>query len=223
MEVAHGGHNPAHEAQRRAVYADQVTDQLGDEIYQRVDLCRPGPAASNWRSKVLTPILQRQIAGVPDGYLPALHAGVLDPEEDKSDLSQDENSSRNMTIAEATTFYLNTDPADPAVIPEYRRNIIYTREARWYLSVLLRQISLDDAEAYNHTLWTQEQLADPGEPDERPPEEERSPSPGGDSDEIPKVEDAEWYILLEEGIADFFQDEIAAAVCTTPIAIPCDC
>jgi hypothetical protein len=37
------------------------------------------------------------------------------------------------------------------------------------------------------------------------------------------VEDAEWYILLEEGIADFFQDEIAAAVCTTPIAIPCDC
>ena len=59
-EIAHGNLNPGDEAQRRAAYADQVTDQFADLIYGHFDFCRPGPAASIWRSKVLTPIIQRQ-------------------------------------------------------------------------------------------------------------------------------------------------------------------
>jgi len=212
-EIEHTYTNMAHEAQRRAAYADQVTDLFADEIYERTDLSRPGSVASNWRSKVLTPIIQRQIAGVPDVYLPALHAGVLDPENDDPELDDDARASREITIAEATAFYLDADPADPDLIPQYRRNLLYSRELRWYLGVLLDESLLDDEDRFQMTIHCQDELveANLGDYAEFEPEIEE------DSDEPPPLGITDVLVILMEDLDGFFKDEMSAAVWTTSL------
>jgi hypothetical protein len=213
-EVSHAEVNKGHEAQRRAAYADQVTDLFAHEIYERRDLSRQGSAASNWRSKVLTPIIQRQIAGVPDAYCPAIHAGVLDPEDDNSSADESEDLSRAMTIADATLFYLSRDPTDPALIPEYRRNLLYTRELRWYLATLLGHTKVDDIEGYNMSIFTQDQIESVD--DWVYSDDEESGGDEGEDDEPPPMGPSDIFAILTGGVQGFYQAELDAAVCVMP-------
>lgn len=214
-EIGHAHTNTAHEAQRRAAYAEQVTDLFGDEIYSRRDLSRPGNAASSWRSKVMTPIIQRQIAGVPDAYLPALHAGVLDPENDDPEVDDDTCVSREMTIAEATTFYLDADPADPALIPEYRRNLLYSRELRWYLTTLLDDSLLENIGWYQLTIWDQDELSHVDSEEHM----DHEPDTAGDTDGPPPLGIWDTVIIWQEGLEGYFKEEIDAAVCAMSLLL----
>ena len=101
-EDLHGEQNSGHEALRRQSYARQVLDAAGKEIKQY-----KGPSTA-FRSKILTPILQRYRRGTPDGYTPTIRTAV----------SGDEDVAP--TLTDATQFYLSEDPVDPAHIPFYR-------------------------------------------------------------------------------------------------------
>jgi hypothetical protein len=63
--------NPGHEAQRRQVYVRRMLDELA------LELERDGECGSNFRSKVLTPVLQRQIHGIPDTYAPSARSALV--------------------------------------------------------------------------------------------------------------------------------------------------
>ena len=135
LEDGHGEINQGHEAQCRKSYAQRVLDQLGEELQK---VANPGP---QWRSKVLTPILQQQLQGVPNAYAPAIEAAV----------SADEDGDK-VTILDATLFYLDRDPLNPAEILNYRRNMIYIREMKWHLSMVMGEGAIDDVAWYNKTL-----------------------------------------------------------------------
>jgi hypothetical protein len=214
-EVSHANINKGHEAQRRAAYADQVTDLFAHEIYERRDLSRQGSAASNWRSKVLTPIIQRQIAGVPDAYRPAVHAGILDPEDDDPYADETKDLSRAMTIGDATLFYLSRDPTDPALIPEYRHNLLYTRELRWYLATLLGHTKVDDIEGYNMSIFTQDQMENVDKWFDSEDGGSAS-SVEGEDDEPPPMGALEIFAILTGGLQGYYKVELDAAVCATP-------
>ena len=104
-EDEHAGENDGHEALRRQTYAQQVLDYVGKELRSV-----KGNAVEGFRSKVLNPILQCYLQGVPDSYAPSICAAISDEEE--------------VTIADATLFYLAWDPVDPTFIPHYRRNLL---------------------------------------------------------------------------------------------------
>jgi hypothetical protein len=155
-EKHHGENNLGHEAQRRASYAARVLDAFGDELKDKKDLKSPGPHASAWRSKVLTPILQRQLWGVTDAYAPCIDAGVLS--------NDDKNEDRPVTISDATKFYLGRDPIPRDNRTVYVRNLVYTREMRWHLAVLLNKQTETDVNFFELTLRNQDLLmAKPGE------------------------------------------------------------
>ena len=63
-EDAHGDTDMSHESQRRRSYARQVLDEFGEEFK-----AYKGPPA-DFRSHVLSPILARQLVGIPDSYSP---------------------------------------------------------------------------------------------------------------------------------------------------------
>lgn len=65
-EVFHGELDLSHEAQCRSSYAQCVLNATGDELDSETVIKTDGSAAAAWRSKVLTPILQRRLNGVPD-------------------------------------------------------------------------------------------------------------------------------------------------------------
>ncbi|KAF9785924.1 hypothetical protein BJ322DRAFT_1107806 [Thelephora terrestris] len=92
-------YNQGHKAQYCGRYAQCTLDKFGEEVEGARQIEHPGPHMSAWHSKVLTPILQRQLQGVSDAYWPSIHAGVLDPEDGSDDLD------RKMTIVAATKFY----------------------------------------------------------------------------------------------------------------------
>jgi hypothetical protein len=133
-EAEHGKTDHGHEAVRRQSYALEVLDAFGDEITSY-----DGPQAA-FRSRTLTPILQRHLWGVSDEYGPCVRGAVLDDAEGEP------------TITMATQFYLSEDPTDPGLIPTYRRNIIYIPEARWHLTTLTGSRRVGNEEDYEN-LW----------------------------------------------------------------------
>jgi hypothetical protein len=122
-EAEHGLSNSSHEAQRRREYAMDTLDAFGAELARYNRIREPPPAAA-FRSRVLSPILQRHLRGVHDGYTPKVR-NAIKPGKDK------------LTIEDVTEFYLSTDPADPRLIPHYRRNLLYIPEARWHLGIMM--------------------------------------------------------------------------------------
>ena len=100
-------------------------EAFGEEIDGNHRLAVPGPITSAWQSKVLTPILQRQLQGVSDAYTPSIDAGVGPDENDDDNNNSVEGE---LTIAAVTKFYLATDPVHPDCIPFYVRNLVYNRE-----------------------------------------------------------------------------------------------
>lgn len=94
-----------------------------------------GPLAT-FRSAILSPILARQRRGVPGIYKLAVCDSVGEVRE-------------NVTLREATRFYLGDDPTDPRLVPKYRAGIIRTQEARWHLATVLKVAKVGDAEFYD--------------------------------------------------------------------------
>jgi hypothetical protein len=96
--------------------------------------------AADFRSKVYTPVLQRQLKGVHDAYAPSIKRAIAQSDEDP-------------TIAQVTRFYLGNDPLDPRCIPCYRRNIIYSREALWHLAIITGKMKFDSAKDFESSLF----------------------------------------------------------------------
>ena len=100
-EIAHAPKQSDHEAIRRCVYATEVLDAFAMELYS---IRSPTP---DFRSKVLTPILQRQLQGLPDFYYPPIVTAIA-------------SNKKTVTLSDATTWYLQEDPTLPEWIPSYR-------------------------------------------------------------------------------------------------------
>jgi hypothetical protein len=112
-EVRHATIHTGHEALRRCSYAMETLDAFAKELSSTRSI------TAAFRSKILTPILQRQLQGIPDHYTPAV-SGVIASDHE------------TVTIGDATNFYLNEDPTHPQCIPGYRRNLIYIPEMMWH-------------------------------------------------------------------------------------------
>jgi hypothetical protein len=121
-EIDLGKRTSQHEVRRRETYAREVLDAFGRELEGFRSFSKP--AMVGFRSAVLTPILQRQLSGVPDAYTPSVHRAIM-------------GSRDKPTIEAATRFYLSDDPTDPENIPNYRRNLLSVQEARWHLGRVL--------------------------------------------------------------------------------------
>lgn len=119
----------AHEALRRQTYAQKMLDEFGREL----DKFKGN--AGDFRSKCFTPVLQRQLRGIPDAYGPTIRRGI-DPKDAKP------------TIAQVTRFYLGNDPLAVVTIPSYRHNLIYIREAKWHLGVVLGNMRIDSSDHF---------------------------------------------------------------------------
>jgi hypothetical protein len=99
-EKDHGNHNKGYEAVRRQTYTKEVLAEFAKEIR------RYKGEPSDFRSRVLTPILQRHFRGVPNNHTPLIRSAIA-------------GGSTDPTIAQTTEFYLGTDPISALKIPFY--------------------------------------------------------------------------------------------------------
>jgi len=187
-EVKHAMHDAAHEALRRQSYALQMLDAFGDELeaFRHHD--------SDFRSYVLTPVLQRQLQGVPDSYAPAIFAALLP------------GNKEEISIAAATEFYLGVDPIDPKYIPSYRRNIVYIWEARWHLSILMGKTRIGNMATYVMYLEDHDDIMDALT---KSVEAQAS----ADVDKYTSFSKTEVEALVFEEIDGAFLDELGTQVC----------
>jgi hypothetical protein len=153
-----------------------------------LELERDGECGSNFRSKVLTPVLQRQIHGIPNTYAPSARSALM-------------NLQGSITITDATMFYLGEDPLDPKNIPTFRRNLIYSREARWHLSLFCGK-GYTDILTYTRTLTNQEELIKLFKTEK-----------GEDHNTVTSFSHEEMVIVVSEGIEGFFKEEFENQVC----------
>ncbi|KAF9779586.1 hypothetical protein BJ322DRAFT_1024452 [Thelephora terrestris] len=178
LEIELAKKNKAHEILRRQTYAQKVLDEFG------LELNRFRGAEHQFRSKVLTPILQRQLNGIPDVHGPAIRR-ALDPQNSKP------------TIARVTAFYLGMDPLDPKYIPSYRHNLVYIREARWHLAVVLGKIDGKSQEDFAITLSHHDLIQN---------NMQRSSRPTGGG--FPRWNDVEVSAVVEEELDEWFDTEL---------------
>ena len=201
LEVTHGDDHDSHESRRRACYAAQTLDAFGDELKSlkdqvtsvKVDGVKGYALTPTFRSKVLTPILQRQRVGIHDAYTPFVRAGI-------------NNRVRRLSFQDVTDFYLKVDPVDPIYIISYRRNLLYQPDARWHLGVLMKGGIEDEEEAAEYYNMVRENhdkvLASIGDD-----------SRGGvDSRGVSLLNAVEINVIIDEGIEEFFQEELDAVV-----------
>jgi hypothetical protein len=189
FEIKHAKMDKSHEARRRESYARRTLDKFGEEL-----LAYEGPHAA-FRSKILTPILQRQLRGVTDVYTPALRSAIASGDDDQP------------TIHDATIFYLAEDPADTELIPNFRRNLIYCPEVRWHLGHLLGHITIGVAHGFQKIRDNQDILTEDikrtGDND-----------PVGEED-IPAFTAAEVRVIVDERLERFFEPELESVVSAT--------
>ena len=145
---------------------------------------------SDFRSKILTPILQRQLRGLPDYYTPIVSKTIASGHE-------------KVTIGNATEFYLQVDPTDCQLIPSYRRNLIYIPEMRWHLGAVMGTIRLGDGPQYNEIRTHQDVLMKALKEEEIDDDE---------SDTMPAFNAAEVLVIVQEQLEEYFQEELAASV-----------
>jgi len=179
-----------HEVVRRCIYALQVLDAFAVELYST----RMTPA---FRSKVLTPILQRQLRGLPDYYTPSTVLGIAS---DKA----------KVTIRDATAFYLREDPTLPQWIPSYRRNLIFVPDMLWHLGVVLGKIQVGDKIAHgkiraHHDIVLKAVRA--------------QVASKGRYELTPGFTNAEVAVIVEEELEVYFAPELALSVRT--VSTPC--
>jgi len=145
-----------------------------------------------FRSYVLTPVLQRQLQGVPDCYAPAIYTALVE-------------ESDEVTISDATKFYLGIDPVDPIYITSYRRNIVYIREARWHLAILMGKCRVGNRELYSEFIDDHDYIM----------KALRETVEGVNMDEnvCPLLSKMEVEALVFEGIDRLFKAELKLVVC----------
>lgn len=182
-EDEHGDYDNTHEAKRRQSYARRVLDHFGVELEEY-----NGPG-NHFRSKVLTPILQRHVCGVSDSSGLGVYCAIP-------------RSNLDISITDATAFYLSNDPVDPRNAPTLRRNLIYIREARWHLITLIRN-SVSDLEPYATTIKNQAYLMASLYPSPRP-------AAMMDPTTIPPFTQWEIFMILQENLDGFFSRELSA-------------
>jgi len=184
LEAKHGDEDLGHESLRRKTYAEAMLDQFGWELdtFQGT--------AADFRSKVLTPVLQRQLKGVSDAYAPSIRYAIAPP-------------TGKPTISEVTTFYLGNDPLDPRYIPSYWRNLVYIREARWHLGILMGKISMESREDFNLSLSTHDIIMETLA-------QLRLPVSRG----VPLFNEVEVAAIVHENLETFFERELSRVVCS---------
>ena len=189
-EHIHADSHESHESRRRAVYAMATLDAFGKELleFQRSKL----PTAT-FRSKVLTPILQRQRLGIHDAYTPFVRACI-------------KNDGTQLTIRDVSKLYLGTDPANPAFIDTYRRNLLYVPDSRWHLGVIMgvTGTSTEEQNSHYHRVRANHDriMATPlGEA-----HKERDPRG------LPLLSSTEVEVILNERLEDFFVQELEYVV-----------
>ena len=128
LECEHAKEHLGHEAVRRQSYAMEMLDLFAEEV-----MAYEGPAVE-FRSKVLTPVLQRHLFGLPDGNASTVSRAIRP-------------DGQPPTIKDATIFYLTADPLDPRWIPNYRRNAIAIPQVRWHLRILI-----DEFQCYPNSI-----------------------------------------------------------------------
>ena len=205
-EDEHAEHDDSHEAVRRQSYARRVLNSFWMEI--REYRYETGPLWK-FRPKSLTPLLQRQLAGVEENYSPSVRESVS-------------QGNGTPTIEQATHFYLRDDPTIPRWIPNFRRNLIYIPEARWHLGVVLGVHAIGDPQAFeqvrrNSDLITKniQKQAENGarnldtndEQDNEYSDEEEI-----DSVDIPRFNDLEVSVIVNERLEKFFAPELELVV-----------
>lgn len=194
-----------HEAVRRHSYARRVLNSFYEEILSYDD------EAALFRSKVLTPLLQRQIVGVEDNYGPSVMQTVSEYQ-------------GIPTIEQATKFYLRHDPCHPRTIPNFRRTIIHIPEARWHLGVVLGHHLVGDPNAYNKNLPYQDVFKKYAEEQRKAGNKDVNndtsyDDESGDDDEgeippesIPLFNYAEVRVIVELHLEEFFAPELERVV-----------
>jgi hypothetical protein len=203
-EDAHANGDKSHDSLCRQTYARRVLDAFWYEINQY------NGKEIDFRSAVLTPILQRQLRGVEDSYGPSVRAAVGD-------------GCINPTIAQATEFYLGDDPTSPYWIPCYRRNLIYVPEARWHLGVVLGKYRVTAADQYR-TFRDNQLVLDKWI--RKRDEMRKARREAGEAEAEEKVDEGrgkpvpnfgflEVFIIINEQLEDFFGPELTRVVRVT--------
>jgi hypothetical protein len=199
-----------HEALRRKTYAQRVLDAF----YLEIRKYNGDP--TSFRSRVLTPLLQRQLYGVEENQGPCVRNSVCDKR-------------GRCTIKSVTQFYLGCDPTDPRWIPTFRRNLIYIPEARWHLGVVLGTISVADHTAsdaiQDHHDQLMQKVSTRSENDDTHEEGGDDGSSEEDSDDgeaanfeldvvnsAPPFRLTEVSVLVAEGLDEFFARELQMVV-----------
>ena len=189
LEILQGEVNSSHEAVRRMGYAQRMLDAFGKELEGfKGD-------KSKFRSKTFTPVLQRQLRGLPDNFAPPL----------KAFLCQRRPGKKKPTINEATSFYLAADPISPEFIPWYCRNLIYIREAAWHLGILMGQAAADSIQDFEQSIHHHGLvLAGLKEPDDPDRFEEGNP--------IPRLTSTEVTAIFCQSLELYFEPELLRVV-----------
>lgn len=215
MEIEHATYNSGYEAQRRASYAHRVLNEFGRELSGEAQLADPGPKAESWRSKVLTPIVQRQLWGVPDCYGPSVDAGVLALARGSGLGGEaDKYEGQKVTISHATRFYLGYNIGREYLYPVFRRNILYLRETRWFTAIVFQTASVSDVGFYDLTLKNQDKLMGP-----RP---DISMGCKHSVPELPPFSPTEIEVIESEGLGDLYMYDLEYLV-SRFLSLLCPC
>lgn len=191
-ENEHGNISNGHEARRRQSYAREVLDKFCEEYTSYT-----GPIAE-FRSTVLSPILQRHLVGLSDSYLPSVATATSGNGDDP-------------TVGEVTALYLGTDPTDPELIPSYRHNALFVPEMRWHLGIVMGVIEVGDESGHNrvwvnHDVIVVELKAQCEEADCEP--------------EVSTFDSPMVKVIINEKLEAFFEPELRQAVCISHILCP---
>lgn len=181
--------NDIHESRRRQFYAKRILDAFSKELKGFKD---SGIPPTSFRSKILTPILQRQLSGLPDAYTPTVRAAV-------STIVGEEP-----TIEDVTRFYLDDDPVDPAFIASYRRGLLHVPEPRWHLALVAGVASMtptqDSIDHYAKVRRNHDEIM----------EAITAMQEFKEYDEVglPLLTHTEVKAILDEGLETFFEHEL---------------
>jgi hypothetical protein len=102
----------------RGVYLLKILDHFTNELRERNT-----EDESSWRSRVLNPLLQRQLHGICD--------------QDSGKIRRQVGSDAAAAAA-AAAFYLTLDPLDPDMIPRLLYGILHVSPVRWSLGYIHR-------------------------------------------------------------------------------------